>query len=493
MIIQGGMGVAVSSWKLASAVSKTGQLGVVSGTALDVVLARRLQLGDPAGEIRHAMDQFPCAEMVARILDRYFVSGGKLPESPFRSVPLATDQLSRDHLELLVVSNFVEVLLAKQGHEGVVGINFLEKIQLPMLPSLFGAMLAGVDYVLMGAGIPKSIPGVLDQLSQGKPAELNLDIQDAPRDKPFVTRFDPAEFWDNDLSQLQRPRFLAIVSSVTLATVLARKASGHVDGFVIEGPSAGGHNAPPRGAMQLNDRGEPIYGKRDLPDLEAIKKLGRPFWLAGSYGTPERLAEALDLGAVGVQVGTAFAFCEESGFLASIKRDVINQVRQEQASVFTDPQASPTGFPFKVLELPDTLSDDDCFNCRKSACDLGYLRRGYQREDGTVGWRCPAENVETYIRKGGDQEDTLGRKCICNALFANIGLAQVRASGQQELPLVTCGDDLHQIMRYLSTPDADGYSAESVVSQLLAGLDASELDLRSKPEWILSETELPVT
>ncbi|MDG4862734.1 hypothetical protein P8605_31820, partial [Streptomyces sp. T-3] len=50
-VIQGGMGVGVSGWQLARAVSRTGQLGVVSGTALDAVLARRLQLGDPGGDV----------------------------------------------------------------------------------------------------------------------------------------------------------------------------------------------------------------------------------------------------------------------------------------------------------------------------------------------------------------------------------------------------------------------------------------------------------
>ena len=34
-IIQGGMGVAISDWGLAQAVSRTGQLGVVSGTGID--------------------------------------------------------------------------------------------------------------------------------------------------------------------------------------------------------------------------------------------------------------------------------------------------------------------------------------------------------------------------------------------------------------------------------------------------------------------------
>ena len=44
-IIQGGMGAGVSSWSLANAVAKAGQLGVVAGTALDLILARRLHCG----------------------------------------------------------------------------------------------------------------------------------------------------------------------------------------------------------------------------------------------------------------------------------------------------------------------------------------------------------------------------------------------------------------------------------------------------------------
>jgi nitronate monooxygenase len=82
---------------------------------------------------------------------------------------------------------------------------------------------------------------------------------------------------------------------------------------VIEGYTAGGHNAPPRGKLQVDERGEAIYGERDTVDLEKIRTLDVPFWLAGGYGSPEKLAEALDAGATGVQAGTAFAFCEESG------------------------------------------------------------------------------------------------------------------------------------------------------------------------------------
>ncbi|VAW06245.1 Enoyl-[acyl-carrier-protein] reductase [FMN], partial [hydrothermal vent metagenome] len=153
LIIQGGMGAAVSDWRLARAVSVTGQLGVVSGTALDAILARRLQVGDPGGHMRRALAAFPIPEIASRIMDRYFIEGGKAPDTRFVAKPMVSHKRSRKAEELLVASNFVEVFLAKEGHPNAVGINFLEKVQVPTIPSLYGAMLAGVDYVLMGAGI----------------------------------------------------------------------------------------------------------------------------------------------------------------------------------------------------------------------------------------------------------------------------------------------------------------------------------------------------
>ena len=68
VIIQGGMGVGVSGWRLARAVAATGHLGVVSGVALDTVLARRLQLGDPGGHVRRALAQLPLPGAAERIV-----------------------------------------------------------------------------------------------------------------------------------------------------------------------------------------------------------------------------------------------------------------------------------------------------------------------------------------------------------------------------------------------------------------------------------------
>ncbi len=471
VIIQGGMGVAISGWRLTRTVSKLGQLGVVSGTALDVILARRLQAGDPGGHMRRALDAFPFPEMADGIRERYFIAGGKDTDDRFKPNYIVPVEPSQKQLELLVVANFVEIYLAKEGHDGLVGVNYLEKIQVPTLPSLYGAMLAGVDYVLMGAGIPRAIPGILDRLSEGKPVELPLYVLDTQRGESFCTRFDPVKFTNDELPWVERPKFLAIVASATLASMLARKASGYVDGFVIEGPTAGGHNAPPRGVLQLNDRGEPVYGERDVVDLEAIQALGRPFWLAGGFGSPQQVTRALEAGAAGVQVGTAFAFCEESGLDPTIRKRVLRQSRDGELDVKTDAVASPTGFPFKVLNLEGTVSEASVYQERERCCDLGFLRQAYRREDGKLGWRCPSEPMDAFLHKGGNEEDTVGRKCVCNALISNVGLEQVQRGGKHELPMITCGDDVKNIRKFLRDPDVDTYSARDVLEYLLGAIE----------------------
>ena len=76
-IIQGGMGVGVSNWRLAQTVSRLGQLGVVSGTALDSLFVRRLADGDQGGYMRRGLDAFPFPDMAKRIWQEYFHPGGK--------------------------------------------------------------------------------------------------------------------------------------------------------------------------------------------------------------------------------------------------------------------------------------------------------------------------------------------------------------------------------------------------------------------------------
>jgi nitronate monooxygenase len=477
-IIQGGMGVGVSDWVLARAVSMRGQLGVVSGTALDSLFVRRLQDGDQGGHLRRAMEHFPLPEVSADILKRYFLPEGREPGAPYKPVPMYKQVVSRVRHQLTMAANFCEVFLAKEGHEGPVGINLLTKVQMPNLGSLYGAMLAGVDYVLMGAGIPKEIPGALDRLAEHRPASIRLDVEGLGRDEAEYLTFDPGEHWPEGLpAPLKRPFFLPIIASNSLATMLARKANGRVDGFIIEGPTAGGHNAPPRGDLQLNERGEPIYGERDDVDLGKIRDLGLPFWVAGGTGKPERLLEVLEAGGTGVQVGTLFAYCDESGIAPAHRERVLMQSVERPVDVLTDFRASPTGFPFKVVQLEGTVSSEPVYQARERVCDLGYLRTAYRMEGGRLGYRCPAEPVDTYVKKGGSLEDTVGRKCLCNALMADIGYGQVRDGGEVEKPLLTSGDDLKQIARFAA--GRTSYTAGEVIDFLLSGLLGTEYENRA--------------
>lgn len=466
-LIQGGMGVGVSSWQLARAVASRGQLGVVSGTAIDAVFVRRLQDGDPGGHVRRAMARFPVPAIAEEVLERHFRAGGREAGQPYQRLAMHTHRSPQSRLDVCVLGAFVEVSLAKEGHDNPVGINLLTKVQLPNLPTLYGAILAGVDYVLMGAGIPREIPGALDALSQGHAASLRFDVTGADASHPVPTlTFDPACYGLRD--ELRRPAFLAIVASHTLATMLARKSSGAVTGFVVEGSQAGGHNAPPRGTPTYDALGQPVYGERDAVDLAVMRGLELPFWLAGGITSSQHVQEALDAGAAGVQVGTLFAFCRESGMASWLRHAVIAQVRAGTAEVRTDPRASSTGYPFKVASVPGTNSEPAAYAMRHRVCDHGYLREAYIRSDSSIGYRCAAEPVDQYVAKGGRVEDTVDRKCLCNGLLATIGLGQVQKDGSRELSLVTSGDEIDAIA-VLLREDTDDYSAADVIDYLLPG------------------------
>lgn len=476
LVIQGGMGIGVSSAELARAVSGHGQLGVVSGTLVHLSFLRKLQDGDRSGEIRRAMELFPCQKTIQEILKDWFIVDGKDPSKPYKQPQMFGLENSESLLKIGVVSSFVEIMKAKFGHNGPVGINLLEKLQIANLAPLYGAMLAGVDYVLMGAGIPREIPGVLDQLSSHSDVSLTVPVENIKSGQENARSFlSPTKLFDTaNWNILKRPFFFPIVSSATLALNLSKKSTGRVDGFIIELPSAGGHNAPPRGQVQLNEKGEPIYGTRDEVDFQKFRELGYPFWLAGGYSSPEKLKEALNLGASGVQIGSAFALANESGLTAEIRETAIQKILNANKIddvVFTDPLASPSGFPFKVMQIEQTLSEAKLYEDRRRICDIGVLRNAYYSSDGKLGLRCASEPVEAYVKKEGSKEATVGRKCLCNALMVDIGLGQKRSWGDEK-SLLTLGSDLQGVSVYLKKLKNVGhkisYSASDFLNYILS-------------------------
>lgn len=458
-IIQGGMGVAVSDWKLAFAVSRTGQLGVVSGTALDAVMARRLQNGDPGGHMRRALAAFPYQDAAQELLDTYFLPNGRNGK-PYRPIPKTTLTRDRKHEILAVAANFAEVWLAKQAG-GFVGINFLTKLQMATPPAVYGAMLAGVDAVLMGAGIPREIPKLMDEFAAGRAGSVSVDsILPAGAATPIVT-FDP-ELTFGQAPVLPRPAFLAIVTGEVLASYLAKKDETRPDGFVVEHWKAGGHNAPPR---RLQDT-ESGFGPLDEANFEKMVAVGLPFWLAGGRATRATFQDAIAHGARGVQIGSLFAMSSDSGLREDLRTQMLDLARKNQLHVRTDHRASPTGFPFKVVEIAGTIGTRETYEARPRLCDLSYLRTPKIDAEGNIRYVCASEPEKKWLDKGGAPEDLDDRLCLCNGLMASIGLGQERADGYHEAPLLTLGSSTNEVVEML-TLFPHGWTAEDLVRTLL--------------------------
>jgi nitronate monooxygenase len=509
-LIQGGMGVYVSNWRLARAVAMERPgvtAGTISGTALDVVYVRMLQLGDPGGHIRNALAAFDTqfgVEIGQKILDRYFIDGGKAPTARFKNAPKqmvrALDgsdiiplpatpvgpaapesmelALEQEAIELLIATGFSEVWLARQGHSGNIFINFLHKIELPLIYTLYGAMLAGVNGVIVGAGNPDGLPAICSSFAEQTAVSYDLSVLYREAGEAFQITFDPRQVAGGKLAlkPLQRPAFLAIVSLENLVQALAHSQSEAPDGFIIEHHTAGGHNAGPQGPLKKDDRGQPIYGPDDEPDLQAIRQVGLPFWMAGGYGSREKLAQALALGATGVQAGSVFALTEESGMKSTYRSAIFNELKKgsDDSKLVLTTLFSPTGFPFKVVQLDDTLANQEIYAARMRVCDIGLLQQrglGKPAEDGTrrLFQRCPAAPLDDFVSKRGLPLNAADRRCLCNGLLACVGLGQsgIKDGVRGEEPaIVTLGNHLDGIRR-LSRNGQTSYWVHDVVTDIL--------------------------
>ncbi len=501
-LIQGGMGVYVSNFRLAKAVARYLPgitAGTVSGTALDVVYVRLLQLGDPGGHVRTAFSAFDAlfgVEIGQKIFERYFIEAGKKPDERFRYGPQQTIRfnddgqnipplnsepapvmlsLDEDLVELLIVTAFAEVWLAKHGHNGKVFINFLNKVQLPLLFAMYGAILAGVDGIVVGAGNPEGLPQACSNLSQHRPVTGDITLLYRESGEAFHLHFDPGDVANGQLTRkpLPRPAFLAIVSLEGLASALAQSPTQPPDGFIIEHHTAGGHNAPPQGPLQRDQHGQPVYDARDEPDLAVIRQQNLPFWLAGGYSSHEKLQAAIESGAVGVQVGTTFAIAQESGLAPAHRIALLDTLRKGTP----DPEMvrttlfSPTGYPFKVAQLPGTLSDPAIYRARPRVCDLGFLQqRGFSKPepDGSrrLFQRCPAAPLGDFTKKRGLPFNAEDKRCLCNGLLAAVGLGQVHPTNGPEPAIVTLGNHLGGVRR-LSRHGQVSYWAKDVLEDVL--------------------------
>lgn len=463
-VVQGGMGIGVSLHRLAQAVSDyPGQqaLGTVSLAGIDRVVPYILQMGDPTGNYRRAFEAFPIPEIAQRVWEKYFHKEGKAPDEPFMRLPQwnlerKTMEFRKDLLDLTVVSAFAEIWLAREKGN-CIACNFLYKAQLPLLAILLGALIANVDIVVMGAGIPTEIPRILNSLASVKPTEFRIFAHHSSQQKSFDVNFDPRPYVPAG-KELIRPEFGAIVTLDPIVRRLCASDTTRPDFFIVEHHRAGGHNAPPR---------DTDYGLRDEPDnrkiIECCKKYNLPVWRAGGCSNPEALKEAQCCGYTGVQVGTAFALADESGideeYKGTLRRDIIDG----NIDIVTDGRVSSSGFPFKIAQGPGIVPESWVQENRVRRCEHSLLASLTKRSDGKIVLICEGGPIDAYKKNGGEEVNTVGRSCLCSRLLRTAGF---KIPG--EFPIITFGDDLSAI-KYLAEkhrPDLN-YSAKDVIEYIL--------------------------
>ncbi len=329
-IVQGGMGVGVSLHPLASAVAKEGGLGIVSSACLDRLVSKR--------------------------------TGKKV-----NTYEAAYEEVSR-----------------AKASGGLAGINIMGALVRDFNDSVKGALDAGADAIISGAGLPVTLPAI-----------------QPPKDTALIP----------------------IVSSARALDIICRKwekLGYRPDAVVLEGPLAGGHlgfkiDQIDTEANKLETLFPPV---KDM----AMKYGDFPVIVAGGIYTHADIVGFLKMGADGVQMGTRFLATEESSASAEYKRAVVH-AQEEDILVAYDP-GSPCGMPFRVIkQSPMFVSALE--HTRSPKCDKGYVLLKDKEGKFTV---CPAKVSNAH------------HFCICNGLLSSAGY-----NCDTEEPLYTVGTNASRI------------------------------------------------
>ncbi len=334
-IIQGGMGVGVSLSPLARAVAQEGGLGIVSSACLDRLLSKR--------------------------------NGKKLN---------------------VYEAAYEEVSLSKSAG-GFAGINIMCALVKDYEASVRGALDAGADAIISGAGLPMSLPAI-------QPAKDTALI-------PIVSS----------------PRALELICKKW------ERLGARPDAIVLEGPLAGGHLGFKMDQVDLESN---ILENLLPPVKDMAKKYGDfPIIVAGGIYTHQDITRFLKMGADGVQMGTRFLATEESSASAAYKQAVL-RAKKEDIVVAHDP-GSPCGLPFRVIKQ-SPMYVSALQKLRKPKCDKGYVL--LKDAEGKFS-KCPAKESNEH------------HFCICNGLLSSAGY-----NPDKEEALYTVGTNAYRIDKIVS-------------------------------------------
>ena len=205
-----------------------------------------------------------------------------------------------------------ELRTAREKTDGILGVNIM--VALTNFSDMVNTSIKeGADVIFAGAGLPLDLPGY---------------IKDGAKTK-----------------------LVPIISSARAASIICKKWLSKFDylpdGFVVEGPKAGGHlGFKPE---QIDD---PQFSLEvTVPQvIEAVRefeeKTGRriPVIAAGGVYDGEDIKKFLDMGAAGVQMGTRFVATHECDADQRFKEAYV-QAKEEDIQIIK----SPVGLPGRAV------------------------------------------------------------------------------------------------------------------------------------------------
>src|SRR5574343_457466 len=301
-IMQGGMGVDISTAALALEVARLGGIGHISDAMLPTVADRRYD-----------------TKYVKNKLKQYKFNVENADKSVVKFDLDEVAESTRLHVEA--------TMKAKQG-DGLIFINCMEKLTMnapkdTLRVRMRAAMDAGIDGITLAAGLHLGSFALIEDHPRFRDAKLGI-----------------------------------IVSSVRALQLFLKKngRTGRLpDYVVVEGPLAGGHLGFGMDWAQYDLAtivAEVLQYLRD-------EQLDIPVLPAGGIFTGSDAAAFLEQGAAGVQVATRFTVAEECGLPADVKQEYF-KASEDDIEVN---QISPTGYPMRMIKSSPGIGDGIRPNC----------------------------------------------------------------------------------------------------------------------------------
>lgn len=301
-IVQGGMGVDISSADLALALARLGGIGHISDAMSPYVNDKRL-----GTKYQHTKGE---------------KFRGGLTDSETCSIKWAEEEVYEAN------RNYVRATMDRKIGSGAIFINVMEKLTMgspvdTLRARLRGAMDGGVDGITLSAGLHNG--------------SLKL-VDDHPRFRDVL--------------------FGIIVSSARALKIFLRsaaKVNRLPDYVIVEGPLAGGH-------LGFGLDWEQYDLKSIVQEVITLlheEDLNIPVIPAGGVFTGSDAVEFLQSGAAAVQVATRFTISQECGLPPNVKQEYLRASREDVVVNCI----SPTGYLMRMLRYSPCVTSNIKPNC----------------------------------------------------------------------------------------------------------------------------------